>query len=59
MQLGSLGTGIEGLFQTPSSVGQNTINNIGDWLSKTFGSSGGGGTVDTSGYDPLNQDPYQ
>ena len=59
MQLGSLGTGIAGLFQTPSSGGQSTISNIGDWLSKTFGSSGGGGTVDTSGYDPLNQDPYQ
>ena len=41
MQLGSLGTGIAGLFQTPSSGGASTITNIGDWLSKTFGSSGG------------------
>jgi hypothetical protein len=42
MQLGSLGSGIAGLFQTPSSGGASTITNIGDWLSKTFGSSGGG-----------------
>lgn len=44
MQLGSLGSGIAGLFQTPASGGASTITNIGDWLSKTFGSSGGGGT---------------
>ena len=39
MQLGSLGTGIAGLFQTPSGGGQNTISNIGDWLTNTFKSS--------------------
>ena len=59
MQLGSLGTGIGSFFQTPASGGKSTIDNIGDWLGKTFGSSGGSGKVDTSGYDPLNQDPYQ
>lgn len=48
MQLGSLGTGIAGLFQTPSSGGANTITNIGDWLSKTFGSSGGSGSINPS-----------
>jgi hypothetical protein len=50
MQLGSLGTGVAGLFQTPSGGGKNTISNIGDWLSKTFGSSGGGGG--SGSFDP-------
>jgi hypothetical protein len=49
-QLGSLGAGVAGLFQTPSGGGQNTISNIGDWLSKTFGSSGGGGG--SGSFDP-------
>ena len=59
MQLGSLGSGIAGLFQTPTGGGASTITNIGDWLSKTFKGSGSGINVDTSGFDPLNQDPYQ
>jgi hypothetical protein len=50
MQLGSLGSGIAGLFQTPTSGGASTITNIGDWLSKTFGSGGGGGGSGT--FDP-------
>jgi hypothetical protein len=52
MQLGSLGSGIAGLFQTPTSGGASTITNIGDWLSKTFGSSGGGGGGDGGSFDP-------
>jgi hypothetical protein len=52
MQLGSLGSGIAGLFQTPTGGGASTITNIGDWLSKTFGSgttNSGGSTTGSGG----------
>lgn len=51
MQLGSLGSGIAGLFQTPTGGGASTITNIGDWLSKTFGSgtTNSGGSATGSG----------
>lgn len=55
MQLGSLGTGIAGLFQTPSSGGASTITNIGDWLSKTFGSSGSPTNPSSGNYGDLPQ----
>jgi hypothetical protein len=51
MQLGSLGSGVAGLFATPTGGGKNTITNIGDWLSKTFGSSGSSTPTESTGWD--------
>ena len=59
-QLGSLGAGITGLFSTGAGGGAAPITNITDWLAKTFKSTPELKTMpDTSGYDPLNQDPSQ
>jgi len=58
MQLGSLGAGVAGLFATPTGGGKNTITNIGDWLSKTFGRSGDNIDIGDSlipGSDPNSQ----
>lgn len=62
-QIGQIGAGVAGLFQTPTGGGKPIISNLTDFLKGTFGGSGGGGFdysgIDFGGYDPSNQDPYQ
>jgi hypothetical protein len=58
-QIGSLGSGIAGLFTSPAGGGKTIWDNISSALKK-----GGSGAfdysgLDWSGYDPSNQDPYQ
>lgn len=62
MQLAGLGTGLISAFQPSATGGKSAADNLFSAIGtgwdkiKNLGSSG---TVDTSGYDPLNQDPYQ
>ena len=61
-QIGQIGSGVAGLFQTPTGGGNTIFDNLSSSLGKMFGGSGSGidySGIDFSGYDPSNQDPYQ